>query len=98
MTRVLKKWCFLQNVITANPRYCNGFEILPSKTFYPIEWKNWEKYFSEENITWENETIGIHVWNKKSADTVVYKNSSQVYTQLARLHCPLTFSIAPEMF
>lgn len=98
MTRVLKKWCLSQNITASNPQNCGGFKILPPQTFYPIEWSNWERYFSEENITWENRTIGIHVWNKHSGDMAVYKNSNQVYIQLARLKCPSTFTIAPEVF
>lgn len=77
---------------------CRGFQVFPPTLFYPIKWQNWEKYFMEEDISWGNDTLGIHVWNKKSASVVVYKNSSQVYTRLARSNCPLVFSIVPEVF
>ena len=81
-----------------NSDSCYGFEILPPKTFYPIDWTKWLIYFMEQDITWENDTIGIHVWNKKSANQVVSKTSDQVYTKLARSQCPSIFKMAPDVF
>lgn len=77
---------------------CHGFEILPPTVFYPINWLQWEKYFTDEDVDWDNKTIGMHVWNKKSAEKPVYKNSSQLYSKLARLYCPSTFSVFPDVF
>ena len=98
LTRVLKKWCSLDKVAVMTADSCYGFEVLPPNTFYPIEWSNWESYFSDKNITWGNDTVGVHVWNKKSSSIAIYKNSSQVYTQLARSKCPTIFAIVPEVF
>ena len=50
-------------------------------------------------MNWLTEkVIGVHIWNKLSKTEAVYKNSTQDYTRLARNHCPLIFSIAPDTF
>ena len=94
----MTKWCSTEKITEMNSNSCYGFEILPPKTFYPIEWCKWMRYFLDKIITWENDTIGIHVWNQKSASQTVSKNSTQVYTQLARSNCPSIYRRAPDVF
>lgn len=88
----------MENLAALNSDKCYGFDVLSPETFYPINWAHWERYFSNEEIVFDPRTIGIHVWNKKSASMSVFKNSSQVYTKMARLKCPSTFSEAPAVF
>ncbi|XP_057367603.1 lactosylceramide 4-alpha-galactosyltransferase-like [Daphnia carinata] len=98
LTRVMTKWCSADNIQAMTTSTCYGFRILPPMAFYPVKWFNWETYFLEEDIEWRNETIGTHVWNKKSVDTAVYKNSTQAYVKLARSRCPSVFAVAPDVF
>lgn len=46
----------------------------------------------------DDRVLGAHVWNKLSADQPVRKNSTQLFSRLARDHCPLIYSIAPDTF
>ncbi|KAI9559842.1 hypothetical protein GHT06_013849 [Daphnia sinensis] len=79
--------------------------VLPKTSFYPVHYGNWQEFFRqrETNDTMKpdwltTEVIGIHIWNKLSYGEPVFRNSTQYYTQLARIHCPATFSIAPNVF
>lgn len=98
LTRVMMKWCSVDHVREMDTSACYAFGILPPSAFYPVNWLDWERYFLEQDILWDNETIGIHVWNKKSADTGVFKNSSQLYTKIARSRCSSIFAVAPDVF
>lgn len=89
-----------------NSKNCQGFHILPRSSFYPVPYNQWKEYFAESNQTSKNvtpswlteEVIAVHVWNKKSAEEPIQKNSTQLYVQLARKSCPVTFSAAPDKF
>lgn len=87
-----------------NNETCQGFDILPPHSFFPVHFYYWREYFKQR---YENETpnflgtpsvIGAHVWNSNSAGFPVRKHSNQFYTQLARSQCPLIFSVTPEEF
>ena len=124
ITRVLKKLCQVENLasVTAsdiddadasidekNRIKCKGFLILPSHTFYPIIWQEWQKYFNtrqKENENLWNETtvlkqsVAIHIWNKMSSKEKAQKSlkGRQLFTQLAFSQCPVTYQFAPETF
>jgi lactosylceramide 4-alpha-galactosyltransferase len=106
MFRVLKKWCNANNLESMDHVSCRGFNILPTRSFHPVDFVSMKELFAqpmvtetEVNIHWLTEdVVGVHVWNRMSQNELVYKNSSQDYTRLARQHCPVIFSIAPEIF
>ncbi|KAK4030105.1 hypothetical protein OUZ56_023062 [Daphnia magna] len=103
--RVLTKWCGVDRLQETNYLKCSGFSVLPRISFYPVHYSNLGEFFKqrETNDTmtpdWLTaEVIGVHIWNKLSYGEPVFRNSTQYYTQLARIHCPATFSIAPDVF
>ncbi|XP_045026652.1 lactosylceramide 4-alpha-galactosyltransferase-like [Daphnia magna] len=103
--RVLTKWCGVGSLPEMNYLKCRGFSILPQTSFYPVHYGNWQEFFkqrySNDTMTpdWlTTDVIGVHIWNKLSYGEPVFRNSTQYYTQLARIHCPATFSIAPDVF
>ena len=125
ITRVLKKLCQVENLASVvasdiddvaawrldekNRILCNGFLILPSHTFYPIIWQEWQKYFNtrqKENENLLNETtvlkqsVAIHIWNKMSSKEKAQKSlkGRQLFTQLAFSQCPISYQFAPETF
>ncbi|XP_014204309.1 lactosylceramide 4-alpha-galactosyltransferase-like [Copidosoma floridanum] len=76
-------------------RRCNGFEVFPPPAFYPIFYKEWQRYFTEEKA---NETMhlikqarAIHVWNKLSTSEVVHMGSRVPYALVAEKHCPRAY-------
>jgi adenylosuccinate synthase len=96
----MQKWCRVNEIATMNNTNCHGYKVLPPKSFYPISYLRWRKYFTEYSSlpNWDEDVIGVHVWNNLSAKRKVFKFSDQMYAQLAKLYCPLVFSIAPEIF
>lgn len=84
---------------------CHGFNILPYSSFYPLyhphsyELFVTEPRYNASQAVWINEiALGVHVWNKITADWSVKKNTPQLYVQLAKMHCPLTLALAPDVF
>lgn len=84
------------------PERCNGFKILPSEEFYPVNYWNWKHYFTSENM---NETMrlieksrGIHVWNKLSHTEIVQIDQPVPYTMVAQKYCPLTYHNCGKTF
>ena len=100
MTRILARYCRVDQVSHMTSGRCHGFRILPPESFYPIDWLSWRKYFEESETIpqWSDEVIGLHVWNKVSEEEPVFKTSNQVYAQVARSQCPQVFSTAPKVF
>ncbi len=108
MFRVLKKWCNAEHIESMNNVSCRGFNILPTRSFHPVDFNKRKELFAQPMVTktevnkpinWlTEEVVGVHVWNRMSQNELVYKNSSQAYTRLARQHCPVIFYIAPEIF
>ena len=100
LTRVLQKWCGVNEIAAMNTTSCRGYNVLPPSSFYPIAYLKFKEYFIENSSLpnlGEN-VIGAHVWNKLSATIKVSKFSNQMYAQLAKSQCPLVFSTAHDFF
>lgn len=99
-TRILQRYCQVKNVNSMTSGKCHGFRVLPPESFYPIDWLSWRRYFERSATTpqWPEEVIGLHVWNKVSAEEPVIKTSDQVYARVARSQCPHVISTAPDVF
>ena len=88
---------------------CRGISVLPPRTLYDIYYPAWEKFFEERpgvsiNSTtllysnWDTKVLAAHVWNKFSFQKPIIKNSTALYSVMARLYCPKVFSIATDPF
>ena len=88
---------------------CRGISVLSPRTLYDIYYPSWEKFFKErpgvsKNSTalaysdWDNKVLASHVWNKMSSQRPVFKNSTALYSEMARLYCPKVFAIATDPF
>lgn len=104
ITRVLQDLCNDYDIAWMTPERCHGFRVLAPETFYPVHWMNWREYFYERDQNddtigrWAGHVTGAHVWNSKSSEYKVFKNSNQYYTQMARKSCPRTLQVAPDEF
>lgn len=106
LLRVLKNWCEVENLQSMNYVSCRGFNILPKSSFQPVHYSNTKEFFVQrvanktlENPTWLNtNVIGVHTFNNLSKGHPIFKNSTQIYTWLAKTHCPVIFSVAPNVF
>lgn len=115
LSRMLETWCNLRDMpnLPVLETFVNGIgssmicgehekaiKILHSKTFFPISFDQWMKYFDDppdlEDL--DDRLIGAHVWNKLSSKHIVHKTSNGLYVTLARNFCPKIFSIALNGF
>ena len=85
------------------PGRCSGLWILPYRTFFPIDYTQWDEFFDQANLTkellkWGEDVIGAHIWNRVSAEKAILKKSNQLYVQIAKSSCPRIFHAAPEIF
>lgn len=85
-----------------NYETCKGFMVYEPKTFCPINWMDWKKYFNENTSDEVMDTIkdsmGIHVWNLHSKHMDIIVGSKQPYGLIATKYCPNVFSLAKYVF
>ncbi|XP_017881402.1 lactosylceramide 4-alpha-galactosyltransferase-like [Ceratina calcarata] len=102
ITRMLENLCSTKNVWNMTIERCNGFELLPPSSFYPIHYSSWRKYFESQykNSTMEavKKARAIHVWNKLSMNEKVRVDSDVPYAIVARNYCPKVFNNCGEIF
>ncbi|XP_072113076.1 alpha-1,4-N-acetylglucosaminyltransferase-like [Mobula birostris] len=97
ITRMLKRWCDINNLATFIGKECNGISIWITNRFYPIPYPAWGRYY----VHWEKEHIerafsdsyGVHVWNfmNKQKKSKVVAGSGSLLEHFFQLHCPTTY-------
>lgn len=85
-----------------NAAKCQGFQLYPLNTFYAVSFGDnalllEEKHYTRA-MTIVNKSIGIHVWNKLTADKRLNKTQNIAMVELARRNCPDTFSVTSVYF
>lgn len=102
LTRAIVQLCGTDLMWDINAARCKGFKVHPVETFYPIS-------FSERDLLMDarygrvamemvRNAIGVHAWNKVTADQKVTKTSSSALMQLAKKNCPSTFEAIEDFF
>ncbi|XP_046449013.1 lactosylceramide 4-alpha-galactosyltransferase-like isoform X3 [Daphnia pulex] len=85
-----------------NSNNCTDVHILPHYNFAPISNNGWEILFGDATpdrlaqVT--NGSYGVHCWSGKSKEEQLKVHSNQVYSVLAREHCPLTIAFGAADF
>ncbi|XP_046451565.1 lactosylceramide 4-alpha-galactosyltransferase-like [Daphnia pulex] len=105
LLRVLKKLCNVLDVQSMDYISCRGINVLHYSSFYPVHCSETEELLIHR---WPNETakptwltqkvIGVHTWNRLTYNKPIYKKSTQYYSWLTRVNCPLIFGIADDVF
>lgn len=101
--RVFEQICGTNIVKDMTPDKCWGFNILPSKTFYPIPWTRKKSLFSSADVVRvldvTKDSIGVHFWNNDSKFEKFNKNESMsAYGFFASKFCPKVFHASGEYF
>lgn len=101
LTRTLNHLCQTRDRKLWSLEQCKGFKLLPINTFFPVEWKDWFRYF---NSTYTSETLQtvvnstlIHVWNDRSKNMRVECGSNTAYELIAKHNCPTVYSSSDYM-
>lgn len=94
VTRNLKRICkgrTLESVIN-KPEACSGIRVMPAQTFIPIEWRKWERIFTEDYTRFNlNDSYTVHLFGSLSRKTKVAVNSRVLLEVLAINNCPETY-------
>lgn len=93
ITRLLQKLCGVAEAYDMLNNNCGGFQVMPPNAFYPIAWWNWTLYFdpllADRTLAVVESSYAIHVWNKHSSRTKVWKDSA--YARVAQKFCPKVY-------
>ncbi|XP_051874543.1 alpha-1,4-N-acetylglucosaminyltransferase-like [Pristis pectinata] len=97
ITRMLKKWCNIDNPGAFIGLECNGISLWITKRFYPVPFPAWERYYAH----WKKEdfdqvfsaTYGAHVWNYMNSGKKkkVVAGSGSLIEYFFQLHCPNSY-------
>ena len=80
-----------------SPNKCLGITVLLPEAFYPIPWRQWKQYFTEDTSVCQSvlkkleDSYIAHMWGKHSWNAQ-FRETTNVYSILAQKHCPLTYN------
>ncbi|XP_065342174.1 lactosylceramide 4-alpha-galactosyltransferase-like [Cloeon dipterum] len=80
---------------------CNDLRVYPSGYFYPVAYTVWWVLFensTSERLASFNESYAIHFSNFMSKNEIVRVGSDQVYSVLAKQHCPRAYWSSYDVF
>ncbi|XP_040285841.1 alpha-1,4-N-acetylglucosaminyltransferase-like [Bufo bufo] len=93
-TRVLKKWCSLQNFKGIEDISCGNISYLNPQRFYPIPYISWRKYYEVwKKLPTFNYSYALHLWNYMNNDEqrTMVPGSNMLVEHLYKQHCPSTY-------
>lgn len=79
---------------------CQGLKVLPRRFMYPYKFGEWHHFFDQDPSPLDVafKSAALHMYNKLSKNQPVIVGSNQIYSQVARDHCPLTYARAVDSF
>lgn len=102
LTRAIVQLCGTDLMWDINAARCKGFKVHPVETFYPVS-------FSERDLLMDDRygrvamemvrnAVGVHAWNKVTAEQRLKKTSKAALVQLANKYCPSTFESITDFY
>ncbi|KAG7174353.1 lactosylceramide 4-alpha-galactosyltransferase-like [Homarus americanus] len=81
---------------------CRGLTLLSTRAFYPLPVNAWSNFFIplrgvDVRKMFPNSYV-IHLWNKLSHSTPIFKDSGMLYDEIAKVFCPITREGAPSVY
>lgn len=74
---------------------CTDIKIFPIEAFYALQPSQYDLMYeraSNYSISLFNNSYAVHEWNSASKHEYIDSKSDQLYSILARMHCPLTLA------
>nr|CAH0107083.1 unnamed protein product [Daphnia galeata] len=94
---VVLKFCHKRKPLPTYPLFlCPDIRVLPKKYLYPYTFAQWKRFF-RSNLSSDDkifQSYAVHTYNKLSKKEPVFVRSDQLYSQIARVHCPITYTHA----
>lgn len=98
MTAIMRDNCgFKGHQVPATNTCGNLIRLLPHQSFFPVTPENYSMLLrkaTSDDFRLLNESYGVHVWNSKLRHEFVDVHSNQLFVELMKQHCPLTYSLA----
>lgn len=102
ITRVLKQKCETNDTSMMTRERCHGFLVLKPSSVYAVDYTEWKDFFDERRTSHvlkvTNDSIAVHVWNKKSASKSIRVGSNIAYGLLANIYCPRVYGSCGKYF
>lgn len=102
LTRAITQICGSNFMWEINAKRCKGFKVFPVETFYAVSYseRNFLMDPKYEQLAMEmvQNSVGVHAWNKVTANQRLKKTSNAALVQLAKKFCPLTFESIEEYY
>lgn len=102
LTRVLQQFCNTNAIEEMTPARCHEFNILPTSTFYAIQWQNWldffEYHYTTDVMNLTEQSIAVHLWNKYSHEILFEVGTNVAYGLIAEQYCPQVYRSCGEYF
>lgn len=102
LSNIVKSMCNTTDIHQMNRSNCNGFEVLPTKDCYAIDYPQWQKFFDpsylNETRRATEDSFIVHFWNYLSGGRKLKTNSDAFYVEMAKNYCPRVFSASGEYF
>ena len=99
---IVLKYCHKFLPKPTHPSFlCPGVKIMPKRYLYPYKFADWKELFQNDIKYGEEKTsksYAVHLYNKLSKNEPVIVGSKQIYSRIARVHCPLTYAHAIDSF
>lgn len=98
---VVLKYCQKKTPKPTYPKpFCPGVRILPKRYLYPYKYASWKKLFRDDTDRKDKafQSYAVHVYNKLSKKESVLVGSNQIYSLMARDHCPITYAHSFDFF
>lgn len=79
---------------------CPGVKVLSKNFLYPYKYELWRHFFRNRSSPNDKafKSHAIHFYNKLSKRQPVFVGSKQIYSLVARDHCPVTYAQADLSF
>ncbi|KAL7636313.1 UNVERIFIED_CONTAM: hypothetical protein RMT77_013072 [Armadillidium vulgare] len=102
LTNTLTERCG-KKLLSGDLQNCTDVKVFNPKVFYPIQWKDWEKYFNDDEelsqkLLNDPEIKAFHLWNFLSHNSPVVLKGSSPYAIAAKKFCPIIVSEVGSQF
>lgn len=102
LTRAIVKLCGSDLMWEINPKRCKGFKVHPVETFYGVSYSERDFLMDPryEKLAMEmvHNSVGVHAWNKVTANQKLRKTSNAALVQIAKKYCPMTFESIKDYY
>lgn len=100
ITAIMRYHCNYREKQLPAKNDCKDVNLLNYTSFFPVIPDEYGVLFqaaTRESLNLFNDSYGVHIWNSKSHNDFLDFSSNQLYSHLARKHCPLTAAKATSL-